>query len=814
MQNLIYYFYQHIENIGASYSGSPEPSLSFSNEPDTLQLDDIKIEFYPQSGYPEQTVHFEEFGHEDTSAVQFFLDKEPWRPFAEFMLEAALSKAQTDKLISLVHRCMQKEGGSFTFTNHADVHRAWDSASRTLTPFVDKPISVPYKNGVKDFVVYYRPLWDWALDLLQDACLAPHFEWDAKWLYKYNGESFVQFYHEPWTANRWWDIQLSLPEGGKPFCFIIYADKSKLSLFGTEKGYPVVARCANLPVRNSDGVGGGCVVGWLPVVAEDQAESGKQGYVNFKCIVWHEAFYILLKTITAISKTGFQCIMSLIRGIGSKCPCPVCYVPAEMLSDLSLTFPLRTAQNSRAVFQEANGMMYAEEKEKLTSFWKVANSDPHLAISFDPLHAYSAGLWGNHIWSEIKNAIDGLSKKALEKVDNQSSLFPCWPNLNHFEKITGISFSDGSKLEDIAKITIFVSHNVLQSQDHPEGYLLLQCLRSYLNLAMYIGFDVHTDKTIDAGQRELLKFSLLLQMSKNWNFPKAHTHKHAFDDIIAKGATQNYNTKPNEKLHGPLKKLYALQMNGKQVTQQILKIDHWSLVSTYIRTQIDILDTSHEPPTDNLETVAPSNISNHITFGSPQVAVTLGELETSCTNTIFKDFRKRLSTFMTDFLPAYGIPFPEGKGIKFLPSDLIKEYRYLKVSYESTVDWQEAQDYLCCSPNFHGHERRDSVIIQTVNGEIFARLLFLFVCTVDKVQYPLAMIQPFDSPTGVAHRKDKALGLIRVRARSQAACEFVSIHSIIWGALIVEDFSKVGDSFVVGVVDGDMFLRLQHLRQI
>ena len=49
---------------------------------------------------------------------------------------------------------------------------------------------------------------------------------------------------------------------------IVYADKSKLSSFGTKKGYPVIARCANLPVelRNGIGLGGGRVVGWLPVV--------------------------------------------------------------------------------------------------------------------------------------------------------------------------------------------------------------------------------------------------------------------------------------------------------------------------------------------------------------------------------------------------------------------------------------------------------------------------------------------------------------------------------------------------------------------
>lgn len=51
-------------------------------------------------------------------------------------------------------------------------------------------------------------------------------------------------------------------------CLELYADKSKLASFGTEKGYPVMARILNLPVgiRNGNGIGGARVVGWLPVV--------------------------------------------------------------------------------------------------------------------------------------------------------------------------------------------------------------------------------------------------------------------------------------------------------------------------------------------------------------------------------------------------------------------------------------------------------------------------------------------------------------------------------------------------------------------
>jgi hypothetical protein len=63
--------------------------------------------------------------------------------------------------------------------------------------------------------------------------------------------------------------QSQIPEGGSPLCFILYADKIKLSSFGTTMGYPVIARCANLPtmIQNGNGFGSGHVVGWLPVVS-------------------------------------------------------------------------------------------------------------------------------------------------------------------------------------------------------------------------------------------------------------------------------------------------------------------------------------------------------------------------------------------------------------------------------------------------------------------------------------------------------------------------------------------------------------------
>jgi hypothetical protein len=57
--------------------------------------------------------------------------------------------------------------------------------------------------------------------------------------------------------------------------------------------------------------------------------------------------------------------MALIRGINSHFPCPVCLVPGEKLSDLSLTFPLRTTEEMKAVYEEANKLSSVAEKEAI-----------------------------------------------------------------------------------------------------------------------------------------------------------------------------------------------------------------------------------------------------------------------------------------------------------------------------------------------------------------------------------------------------------------------------------------------------------------
>ncbi len=124
----------------------------------------------------------------------------------------------------------------------------------------------------------------------------------------------------------------------------------------------------------------------------------------------------------------------------------------------------------------------------------------------------------------------------------------------------------------------------------------MQIMRNYSEVDMYLGLELQTDERMKDGEHKQQAMGTYMQVScivvsfnsssliasqqyqektasdpdaKNWNFPKCHTHIHAFNDIRKKGVTRNYNTKPNEKLHGPLKDTYRLRTNFKNVAQQV-----------------------------------------------------------------------------------------------------------------------------------------------------------------------------------------------------------------------------------------------------
>ncbi|KAG6377902.1 hypothetical protein JVT61DRAFT_14691 [Boletus reticuloceps] len=263
--------------------------------------------------------------------------------------------------------------------------------------------------------------------------------------------------------------------------------------------------------------------------------------------------------------------------------------------------------------------------------------------------------------------------------------------------------------------------------------------------------DADVDADIEANAKQI-------SLGKNWNFPKMHLNSHVFDDIILKGATRNFNTKPNESMHRPLKQHYR-QTNFKNTAEQLLRLDHWTLIANGIRTDIDELDQQGQD--DEADAGLLPDIQN-IQLGSIQHAQSFHSLEESHKeDSAFQGFRIKLNNFLNIFLPAFNIPLPGGKRIHLKSTDEIIESRFLRVHYESLVDWKQHTDYLRCSPLFYNHPRYDCVIVHIQDGFIFARLVFMFTCNIEGNTYPLGLIQPYDVGIGFRTRKDKDLRLWR-----------------------------------------------------
>ncbi|KAJ8082529.1 hypothetical protein PM082_008384 [Marasmius tenuissimus] len=275
----------HIIETDTASSWDRPATISTDFKP---EQDAILIETHPSSWMPPQVVLFKHFLKDYYRPQQVSpsppqeLAMAPWKPFdsqfdfdvAKFALTAHLNKDLTEQLLSLLHHSCK--GETTSFTSYQSVQKAWELAGQTVTLFekVDLPMEVTLSREQKlyDLAVYQRPLLNWTKDLLQDPLLRDSFHWDAQRLYKWNGTSWVRFVREPWTGDRFWELQSSLPSGGKLLCHIFYSDKSKLLSFGTTKGYPIVAQIANIDdgIRNSNThIGGGRVVGWLDVVVSN-----------------------------------------------------------------------------------------------------------------------------------------------------------------------------------------------------------------------------------------------------------------------------------------------------------------------------------------------------------------------------------------------------------------------------------------------------------------------------------------------------------------------------------------------------------------
>ncbi|KAL1741520.1 hypothetical protein HDZ31DRAFT_76116 [Schizophyllum fasciatum] len=491
--------------------------------------------------------------------------------------------------------------------------------------------------------------------------------------------------------------------------------------------------------------------------AETAERKNKTGFVNYKGIVWHDAIRVLIEDIAKQPPEGIpiKCaddvvrffvlsMMALTRGGRGNFPCPQCLVPQGLQSDLSIKHEERDVVKMydsvrSAVIGTGGHRPTAEQREQILSavslrpvgnvFWTIPHSGPYPAFAFDTLHFIWAGL-AEHLSEQLKahiKQIPGQARGMTVKVNKQVDAIPRWRDLHHMDNFMDENFNDGSKHEDACKAITIGMHGVF-SPSSPElcisaGYQLLRAHRYYVETAMFACMDVVTESRSDAGRQRLSKFHKQLKSyqqlveddpilgSKGWNFPKLHLHVHLFDNIWDKGVTRVQSTKPFEKIHGPIRKIYLEQTNFKNIPRQILDIIHRHSIAKIIRDDIDRLDESTAEEKESART----SIVDNIRIGSPDPSITFDALEQLMSgDRAFTNFRVRLQNSLHRILPLFfGVESRPGRSLAaFSGGDKIRPFKYLQVEYPSEVDWRLTCDYLRCNPNFHHRPRYDCVLLR------------------------------------------------------------------------------------------------------
>jgi len=139
----------------ADYSIGDGVDLGQADNNQATQLHDIKISYHPASKRPEQR-----FGiNEDLPSASASTGSQPpdpaaaqtpWHPFrsrldfeiAELSLNAHLSKADTENLLSIIRQCIETPE-QFTLSSHKDLSEYWDLA-RSMTESVSKSVRLPF----------------------------------------------------------------------------------------------------------------------------------------------------------------------------------------------------------------------------------------------------------------------------------------------------------------------------------------------------------------------------------------------------------------------------------------------------------------------------------------------------------------------------------------------------------------------------------------------------------------------------------------------------------------------------------------------
>ncbi|KAF8316204.1 uncharacterized protein EI90DRAFT_3293745 [Cantharellus anzutake] len=825
----------------------------------------------PESSVPAAEAHQDSFPtHPNLDAVKIFVRTHPKARMATSLL---LSAAPTPVMSNFeaFHPFATKEDLEFTdicirnnikneqharipnspitLKNHRELFQILDQASNASTTFETVTVEHRLQTLYRKVKVLCKSIFNWVMELLRDPFICPSVHWYPEQQYSQHPDgSWVRRIGEPWTGDDFWAAWDAIPEStnGIENCLLgiyIYADKSKLSSFGSVNGYPVIARLANLPrsMRNSRGVGGGCLVGWLPDLHPNGSESCDSHWAEFQAQIYQRAMSEILRSLCRPGAYGqnivcadgvmrriFPFIFGLIadnqeiwsmlamRGGHSIMPCPICLIPRDMLSRLDLVFERRTKVQSRNVINAAATMASKGGAEELlksqglrshevnfalsvvgsthgpkSAFSTVPNCDPHWAVTFDVLHTWLEGVWGDHMFAMIRGVVPLLGRDIVGRFETTLSSLPRWKGLKSFPSgILSQSFNDGTTKDHVLRVILHAMHAL-----NPNLIRLIHCVRNMAVINILFQCEILDDDRISRGhaalqelqqltQGELVPATLIARSEdlrekmrskrasdgqKSWSFPKFHILlHHSFSSFTAKGVPANSSTKPNEKEHKFFRDTFHagnFKNTAERVTIQTQRVQILDL----IRQDIEHSTTSTSDPS----TVA---------------------LEGPVNSAILRT--------------NYGLHNIDGSKANWV---ILRHY--YKIRYRSFDDGSWGEEFVRTNKTFHGRHRDDAVVMGDLSSSVrFAQVHALLEISAGLSQDLIALVSDFHMASLSEYTaQDRATGFLLFQLDNAENSHFVPVTDFTWRAFLAptSDRQRPRHYLLNDVIDTDMFFRLK-----